>query len=291
MSRYVKEIDYTRSFWENEIARGTLYEEAIVVTAKSGVQQRRAVDGLVVLGEKFRIANRNERPGSLDNEDVIVIQTKPERLGPYLFGQALLTPRLIRLSWRPRSLRSVLLCAAENPDLGDPLAKIYTTSWDSSRRMRSSGEIGHDASLTAEIGSRVEVCIWPPTQRSLKSHGTRDGRAAEIVRRRMGNGALITPAALPGGFKIEGILIPSWSSSNSPTLGAVSGRAVISIHSSSAAVGMYIAGEAIASKVLLEHLGATSVRSIIVCTSRDRAIEASLGSFVGIEVWPILDSS
>jgi hypothetical protein len=291
MSQYTKEIDYTRGLWENEIARGTLYEEVSVVTGRRGVQQRRKVDGLVILGEKSQIANRNEQPRTLDNEDIIVIQTKPERLGPYLFGQALLSPQLIRLSWRPRSLRSVLLCAAENPDLGDPLATVYTMTWDSSRQIRPSGESARDESSTAVIEPRVEVCIRPPTRRYLKPHGIRDGRAAAIARKRLDDGAVIAPAALPGGFSIDGILIPSWNSSASPTLDDVVGRNVISIHSSPAAVGMYIAGEAIVSKVLLEHLGAASVRAIIVCNHGDHAIEEALRPFTGIEVWPVLGSS
>jgi hypothetical protein len=89
---------------------------------------------------------------------------------------------------------------------------------------------------------------------------------------------------LPGRCKVDGVLIPSGSNADNPTLVDVSGREVISIHGSDGIVGMYICGEAIAAKVLLEHCGAASVRSIIVCKQGDHAIESALSSFPGIEI-------
>lgn len=233
----VKETDYTHEFWENEIGRGTLYEEFTVVTQERDVQERRKVDGLVVLGERRRIAKRGEEPSRLNDQDLIVIQTKAERLGPYVFGQALLSPRLIRRSWRPRSLRSVLLCAADNPDLGMPLANAYTMPWCSSTEARPAEESGGSIPST-EVTSRVEVCIRPPTRRNCRRYGGWE-RSVGVVQERI-DGALIAPAVLPGKCTIDGVLIPAWNSSGSPTLDDLQGLDVISIHGSEAAVGMYI---------------------------------------------------
>jgi hypothetical protein len=89
-----------------------------IVDAVAGVRSWRAVDGVVILGETHRIASPGERAGvSLDERDVIVIQTKATRLNPYVFGQALLGMDLIRMRWAPHSLRSVLICAADDPEL------------------------------------------------------------------------------------------------------------------------------------------------------------------------------
>ena len=103
----------------------TLYEEFRVVNAIVGEQSWRAVDGVVVLGEPHRIASPAERGGlSLDGKDVVVLQTKATRLNPYVFGQALLSMDLIRMRWSPRSLRSVLICVADDPELR-PVTSMY----------------------------------------------------------------------------------------------------------------------------------------------------------------------
>ena len=111
------ETPLTRAYWE-DLGDGTLYEELRVVDAKAGVRSRRDVHGVIVLGEAHRIASPGERAGvSLNGKDVIVIQTKATSLNPYVFGQALLSMDLIRMRWAPRSLRSVLVCTADDPGL------------------------------------------------------------------------------------------------------------------------------------------------------------------------------
>jgi hypothetical protein len=106
----VHETPLTLRYWE-ALGEGTLYEEFPVVKARRGVQERRVVDGLVVLGgPPVRVpegpAGRDERAAaSLDGEDVVVIQAKCTRLSPYVFGQALLSMDLIRQRWSPRSRR------------------------------------------------------------------------------------------------------------------------------------------------------------------------------------------
>ncbi len=102
--------------WQR-LGEGTLYEEFGVVRAGAGTRPRR-VDGVVVLGTSLRIASRDECGRLLlADQDVIVIQTKATPLNPYVFGQALLSMDLIWMRWAPRSLRSVLICAADDLEL------------------------------------------------------------------------------------------------------------------------------------------------------------------------------
>jgi len=104
----------SRAYWAR-FGEGTLYEEFGIVRAGPGIRARR-VDGVAVLRTPPRVASRGERR-SLDGEDVIVIQTKATPLNPYVFGQALLSMDLITMRWAPRSLRSALVCAADDPEL------------------------------------------------------------------------------------------------------------------------------------------------------------------------------
>lgn len=279
------ETPYTREFWRKDLGQGTLYEEFIVVSRarKDKIQERRTVDGIVVLGGKFRIADRGERPKSLDGEDVLVIQTKAERLNPYVFGQALLSPALIRLGdWRPQTLRSVLLCAADNPELGGPLEEVYTMPWQSSTSMQRAGAIECDE-LATEIKPRVEVSVRQPHRDYCKRPSGWKG-AADSVQRQLG-GALMAPAKLPGRCEIDGVLLPSCNNTDNHTLADVAGKEVISIHGYKGIVDMYVSGEVVASKVLLKHLGAASVRSIIACKRGDAAIECALDPFARVEIW------
>jgi hypothetical protein len=125
----VHETPLTLAYWE-ALGEGTLYEEFPVVTAQRGVQTRRAVDGLVVLGTPPRrvptgVDGRREYAAAdLDGKDLVVIQTKATRLNPYVFGQALLSMDLIRQQWAPRSMRSVLICVRDDPELR-PIAGQY----------------------------------------------------------------------------------------------------------------------------------------------------------------------
>src|SRR5216684_3645484 len=101
MSR--RESPITRAFWEQELSKkGTLYEEFRAVQEVRRVQSWRALDGMIVLGDPDGVVV----PGGqrcLDNEDVVVIQTKATPLNPYVFGQALLSKDLICQRWAPRS--------------------------------------------------------------------------------------------------------------------------------------------------------------------------------------------
>lgn len=79
------------------------------------------MDGLIVLNEPPRIINGNTY--DIKGKDVIVIQTKANRLGMYLLGQAFFSKQLIE-KLEPRSVRSVAICG-KNDDVISELAASH----------------------------------------------------------------------------------------------------------------------------------------------------------------------
>jgi hypothetical protein len=110
------ETPLTRRYWDT--VGGTLYEEFLVVRRRPGVG-RRIVDAIIVLGEDRRIADRGEH-----DKDVIVVQTKAQRVGMYLLGQAFFSRVLVEELFSPRSVRTVALCAADD-DVLRPMAERF----------------------------------------------------------------------------------------------------------------------------------------------------------------------
>jgi hypothetical protein len=74
-----------------------------------GVGPRR-VDAVILSDEPNRHASIADYP-TLKDRNVIVVQTKAERMGMYLMGQALFSARLARRQGA-KSVRSILLCTA-----------------------------------------------------------------------------------------------------------------------------------------------------------------------------------
>ena len=91
-------------YWES--IGGLLIEEFVAVkgTKDQGI---RPVDGVIVLGEEKRIHDSNSY--DISGKDVIVIQTKKERIGMYLLGQAYFSKFLIERH-NPKSVKSVAIC-------------------------------------------------------------------------------------------------------------------------------------------------------------------------------------
>jgi hypothetical protein len=250
------ETEYTVAFW-NALGEGTLYEEFSIVTAQRGVQSWRGVDGLVVLGERPRVAARREKR-SLDGEDVVVIQTKATRLNPAIFGQALLSPELIRMRWTPRSIRSVLLCTADDPQL-----RPYVDAFP-----------------------QVETHVVEPS-RDHGFHLKRVPGAAQHVADQLG-GALIAPAFLTRRFKIDGIVVPEVpDATGRPLPDLVAGRDAVAVHAAPGAPGMYRAGEIVLAPLVLTEMGAASVRSILLRGRTDQAIETALRRHVEADIQPL----
>jgi hypothetical protein len=117
------ETPMTRRYWER--VGGTLLEEYLVVPRGPGIGQR-LIDAVIIVDGDHRIAgSRLEQSRvSLDGHDLIIVQTKADRLGMYLLGQALFSRLLIERRSAPRSVRSVALCAADDAVLR-PLAERF----------------------------------------------------------------------------------------------------------------------------------------------------------------------
>jgi hypothetical protein len=253
----VNETPLTRAYWREELCgQGALYEEFRAVDADGDGQSWRDIDGVVVLGDPAGTVMRG-RTRSLDGQDVVVIQTKATRLNPYVFGQALLSKDLIRRRWAPRSVRSVLICTADDPELrpvADGFLKVVVKE----------GKVG--------------------------SFGLRriPGAAEDLaVRQQM---PVIAPARLARRVRVDGVMARGLGPGHGDSLGEqVTGRDVTSIHSlrdsrGPARLGMWVAGEVILAQRLLTGMGAASVRSVVVCRRGDRAVERELRTYATVEV-------
>jgi hypothetical protein len=248
------ETPLTRAYWET--VGGTLYEEFLAVEEIHDVRQNRRLDGVIVLNGngRPRIASRGEHV-SLNDRDVIVVQTKVGRLNWFHMGQGLLSPELIRRRWQPASLRSVLLCTADDPMLS-PLLKSYP---------------------------EIELRIVPPTNGKGMSQA-RIPHAVEWIWQQEGGG-LLAPATLAPGLKVEGLIVLGQPRARlvGEAAALVKGKDVCLVHSAgerrqgrTRSLGMYVSGEAIFAAKLVRQMGARSVRSVILCQRSDDVIEKAL---------------
>ena len=112
------ETPLTRHYWQS--VGGTLIEEFTAVRSGPNCGVRR-IDGVIVFDGHTRIAKAHEV--TVQDNDVIVVQTKASRLGMYLMGQALFSRDLMR-PFRPKSIRTVALCLCDD-DVLRPLCEQY----------------------------------------------------------------------------------------------------------------------------------------------------------------------
>ncbi|MEQ8238115.1 MAG: hypothetical protein RIA69_02835 [Cyclobacteriaceae bacterium] len=107
-----KESWRTRKYWSS--TGGLLIEEFLAVkgTKTTG---RRPIDGVIVLNEESRIHDGNFY--NIEGKDVIIIQTKCDRIGMYLLGQAYFSKFLIA-KYNPRSIKSVAICGRFDDVIG-----------------------------------------------------------------------------------------------------------------------------------------------------------------------------
>ena len=82
-------------------------EFMLVAKSRDGRQAQRLLDGLIVLGEEKKLSNDHSH--SIEGKDVIAVQTKANRLGMYLMGQAFFSRELLK-SFNPKSIRTVAIC-------------------------------------------------------------------------------------------------------------------------------------------------------------------------------------
>ncbi len=108
----------TRRYWKS--VGGLLIEEFIAVR-RNKEQGTRPVDGVIILGEESKIHKGNTY--DIKGKDVIVIQTKRNRIGMYLLGQAYFSKFLIE-KHQPKSVKSVAICG-RNDKVMQELAKEH----------------------------------------------------------------------------------------------------------------------------------------------------------------------
>ncbi len=112
------ETPLTRWYWRQ--VGGLLIEEFQIVSQTS-TSSPRYVDGLIVLGEAPKLSQ--SRAVDISGRDVIVVQTKAQRLGMYLMGQCLFSKLLVE-QLGPKSVKSVALCTKDDDALR-PLLEQY----------------------------------------------------------------------------------------------------------------------------------------------------------------------
>jgi hypothetical protein len=107
-----KETWRTRKYWSQ--TGGLLIEEFLAVkgTKTTG---RRPLDAVIVLNEESSIHDTNFH--DIEGKDVIVIQTKSDRIGMYLLGQAYFSQFLIK-KFNPRSIKSIAICGKYDDVIG-----------------------------------------------------------------------------------------------------------------------------------------------------------------------------
>jgi hypothetical protein len=132
----------TRRLWAT--LGGTLFEEFPLVRSGPAVGGRR-LDGLILVDEPSRLAASRET-FELPGRDVVVIQTKANRLGMNVLGQALFSAELLRQAG-VASVRTIALCTA-NDEVLQPLAARYgievvVDEGEGPRWVRSLGDASH----------------------------------------------------------------------------------------------------------------------------------------------------
>ena len=108
-----RETPLTRKYWQS--IGGTLIEEFPAVTGGDS-NSRRLLDGVVILGGENRIAKASEV--DIEGRDIVVIQTKVNRLGMYLMGQAFFSRELMK-TFKPKSIKTVAICGKDDTVMRD----------------------------------------------------------------------------------------------------------------------------------------------------------------------------
>jgi len=103
----------TRKYWED--VGGLLIEEFIAIHQnKDKSTGKRLLDGVIILGEPKAIHADNTF--DLEGRDIIVIQTKADKLGMYLMGQAYFSREILK-RYNPKSIKSVAICGKDDSEM------------------------------------------------------------------------------------------------------------------------------------------------------------------------------
>ena len=103
----------TRKYWES--VGGLLIEEYLAIPGnKEKNVGKRLIDGIIVLGEEK--SNRKGGSFNFKGRDIIVIQTKSNRLGMTLMGQAYFSREIMK-RYNPKSIKAVAICGSGDAEM------------------------------------------------------------------------------------------------------------------------------------------------------------------------------
>jgi hypothetical protein len=259
--RIQHEPQMTEAFWRS-LKRGSLLREYPVVVGEQG-SRRRAIDALIVVQGEFREYHWSGAP-ELTGEPVMVVQTKAYRTDAALVGQALLSPILLRRR-QPEvgSVESVLISPSPEPFLTALLRR------HSVREVALPGPLANVSHIKLRRGPESDLDFL---------HGRLGGEMLLNVPMAAADGTdpILTANAV--------VLIDRpWkrtlvANRNSATE-LIRGSRAVAIVSSTASLGMYVAGFAMVARELLLAAGASDASAVALVGTRDRAVEEALAHF------------
>jgi len=113
------ETPMTEEYWKQ--VGGTLIEEFLAVK-RTPTNGQRLIDAVIIKNGENRRVKRGEKI-SLEGKDIICVQTEARRLGMYLMGQAIFSPKLLK-KFKPKSIKSVALVNKNDSVLGPMLEQF-----------------------------------------------------------------------------------------------------------------------------------------------------------------------
>jgi hypothetical protein len=103
------ETPMIEGYWSRIGGTLVLEFQAVPRTATTG---RRLIDAVILPGRPTTKTHWSKV--DLQGQDVLAIQAKASRLGMYLMGQAIFSAALLRDRFKPRAVRSIILCSKDD---------------------------------------------------------------------------------------------------------------------------------------------------------------------------------
>ena len=101
----------TEKYWKT--VGGKLIKEFYAI-CQSKENGKRIIDGLIILNEPNSISKKHYE--DVEGKDIVIIQTKGNRLGMYLMGQAFFSREIMK-RFKPKSIRTVAICGKDDEEM------------------------------------------------------------------------------------------------------------------------------------------------------------------------------
>ncbi len=253
--------------WYWDRVGGTLCKEFTAVR-KGGNCERRSLDA-IILPKKPK---GTQYEPTLQDQHVIVVQAKANRLGMPLMGQTLFSGMLVKQNFNPGPLMSVALCKEKNPELHRLLKRVAK-------------RIGIDDIRVEVVPESFQERKWPEQYETPMIDWywkNKLGRKGQLfhefqvpdktdTKGRLVNCALILPKSKP-----ERI---NWSaksdSYHKSIYKSLNNREVTIVHTEKKLkrLGMSVMGKALFSAILVKQKFRTGrIRSVALCSNNDSAL-------------------